>query len=191
MGLLSGIFGGSFKSDDAGYNAILAGPNRMLQEDQDEVLANPNVARLVSEEGRDDIFEGITNRLDSAYRNAMTLGTGGLSRAGLSGSSASTILRNRLRRDRDESVSGATTQSNVASGQFVSQLFGDFRKEHIDYKKMKLQAWAGKEDRRLKAHQSEQAAIDSMMQGAGMAIGGGAFSGFDITKPFGFDWVGM
>lgn len=185
------MFGGGFKSDDSGYNAILAGPNRMLQEQQDDALANPNVARLVSEEGRDDIFEGVTNRLDGAYRNAMTIGAGNLSRAGLSGSSASTLLTNRLRRDRDEGISGAMTQSNVAAGQFVSSLFSDFRKEHMSARKMKLDAWSGKEGRRLSAHQSDSAMVGDIMGAAGMAVGGGALGGFDITKPFGFDWVGM
>lgn len=134
MGWLSNLFGSDEYNDDKGRSMgarAFSNPNVELQERQDEVLANESVARLVSPEGRAEIFQGIAGRLDKAYSNALMIGTGNLSRAGLGSGSASSLLRTRMTKDRMESVNAATTQADVAAGQFVSGLFSDFRKEHL------------------------------------------------------------
>lgn len=146
MGWLSNLFGSDEYNDDKGRSMgarIINDPNPTLQGRQDEVLANESVARLVSPEGRAEIFQGIAGRLDKAYSNALMIGSGNLSRAGLGSGSASALLRTRMTKDRMESVNAATTQADVAAGQFVSGLFGQFRQEHLGMNQMRLNYEAG------------------------------------------------
>lgn len=146
MGWLSNLFGSDEYNDDKGRSMgarAFNNTNEILQGRQDKVLENESVARLVSSEGRAELFQGIAGRLDKAYNNALMVGSGSLSRAGLGSGSASAMLRARMTKDRMEGVNAATTQADVAAGQFVTGLFSDFRKEHLGQTAQRVNFEAG------------------------------------------------
>ena len=176
MGLLSGLFGGGndYDAEDARRREkeIIDDPNQTLQDRQDAVLGNASVARLVSPEGRADMFQGIATRLDSSYSNAMTMGMGNLSRAGLGSGSASALLKMRMNKDRQTDISTASAQADLSSGQFVAGLFSDFRKEHMNQTQMRLNYEAGVQGNLAQAKSASSGMMGGLMSGAGSALGG-------------------
>jgi hypothetical protein len=175
MGWLSKLFGGEEYDDGAARRreqSIINDPNQTLQNRQDEVLGNASVARLVSPEGRADMFQGIATRLDSAYTNAMTMGMGNLNRAGLGSGSASALLKMRMNKDRQTDISTATTQADLTAGQFVSGLFSDFRKEHMNQTQMRLNYEKGVQGNISASIQSNNAISGAVLGSAGEALGG-------------------
>lgn len=172
MGWLDSIMGTSgYEPNYSGFDRILAGENRVLQERQDEMMEDPSVARLASPEGRATIFEDTAQRIDTAYRNAMLLGEGNLARSGLSGSSASSLLRARMTKDKVMAVNDASNQADLTHGGFVADLFGRLRGEHRDWTAMKLNTMMGFEAPRANDAASERELAGSLLESAGSSVG--------------------
>ena len=181
MGFLGDLFGGgkNYRDDYSMYNKVLEGGNRKLQERQDEALANENIARIMTPEGRAMHLETLAGRMDAQYRDAMVMGYGNLARQGIAGGSAASLLRERFMRARSEGLAQAETQAGLAAGGFAAQMMSDFRKEHMGMTGMKLDYVSGAEGRKAQSMAGKRQFMSNMQgflfdagKGVGEMLGG-------------------